>query len=260
MLELLFGRRVRPKPFLDEDVQEWHLTTWALLLERFGGEAPFRETPLVLPTPDYFPATEAQGHERVQHILRCVMNLMGIGDWPCRLEALPERRGGMQVGAFLTLEGEDEPNGTFHFDADGVAVISYSPELLERTSDLVATLAHEAAHYLLSGQADLVEDETHELATDLMVAYTGFGLFGANAAFSFAQHGDAFSQGWMSRRSGYLSPRSWAFALAVFAALKGDDGDMDRWLKPEVAQLRKAASRYLERYPQVLEGVRRVLV
>ncbi|WP_333611758.1 hypothetical protein [Brevundimonas bullata] len=64
----------------------------------------------------------------------------------------------------------------------------------------------------------------------------------------------------MSRRSGYLSPRSWAFALAVFAALKGDDGDMDRWLKPEVAQLRKVASRYLERYPQVLEGMRRALV
>ncbi|MNO06560.1 hypothetical protein D3C81_2283790 [compost metagenome] len=63
----------------------------------------------------------------------------------------------------------------------------------------------------------------------------------------------------MSSRSGYLSPRSWAFALAVFAALKADDGDMDRWLKPEVAQLRKAASRYLERYPIILEGLRAAL-
>jgi hypothetical protein len=108
----------------------------------------------------------------------------------------------------------------------------------------------------LAAEQDLVEDETHELMTDLAVAYAGLGVFGANSAFSFEQHGDAFSQGWRSRSSGYLSPRSWAFALAVFAELKGNDGGMDKWLRPELARDRQKAVKYLRKRPELLESLR----
>ena len=36
----------------------------------------------------------------------------------------------------------------------------------------------------------------------------------ARSIFNFQQHGDAFGQGWSSRSSGYLSPRSWASLTA----------------------------------------------
>ena len=94
--------------------------------------------------------------------------------------------------------------------------------------------------------------------TDLTVAYTGFGLFGANAAFNFSQYGDAFSQGWSTQSSGYLSPRSWAFALAVFARLRGDDGGVEPYLKPEIASLRRDALRYLDRHPDLLNALRQM--
>jgi hypothetical protein len=138
-----------------------------------------------------------------------------------------------------------------------VVVITYAPDLLEDPTGLVATLAHELSHYLLAGQADLVEDETHELMTDLMVAFTGLGVFGANSAFSFQQFGDAFSQGWRSRGAGYLSPRSWAFALAVFGELRGDDGGMGAWLKPEIEGLRRQAVKYLRKRPELMADLRR---
>jgi len=84
----------------------------------------------------------------------------------------------------------------------------------------------------------------------------GFGVFGANSCFSFEQHGDAFGQGWRSRSSGYLSPLSWAFALAVFCELRGGDGEVAHYLKPEIEGLRRQAVKYLRRNPSLLQGLR----
>jgi hypothetical protein len=158
---------------------------------------------------------------------------------------------GERLSEFVAIQGEPDPNGTFRIEG-GEAVISYAPDLIDDPMNLVATLAHEMAHYLLAAESDLVEDETHELMTDLTVAYVGLGVFGANSAFSFEQHGDAFSQGWRSRSSGYLSPRSWAFALAVFGELRGGDGGMADYLKPEVEGARRQAVKYLRKRPDRL--------
>lgn len=253
MLGGLFGKT----SFLDPDVEAWHLETWTILLDRFGGDMKIADTQLALPTREYFPPLPAEGHQRAEHIFSCVKTIMGMSDnWPCRLEAQPQRDNGRRVSEFVVIEGGKDPNGTFRVEANGEVIITYAPDLIDDPNSLVATLAHELAHYLLAAEQDLVEDETHELMTDLAVAYAGLGVFGANSAFSFEQHGDAFSQGWRSRSSGYLSPRSWAFALAVFTELKGDDGGMDKWLRPELARDRQKAVKYLRKYPELLEPLR----
>ncbi len=253
MLAGLLGNRT----FLDPDVEEWHLETWGVLIARFGAELSLRETPVALPTRAFFPPTDETGHGKARHVLACVRAIMQMpeADWPCRLEAQPRRLTGERVSEFVAIDGGNDPNGTFRIEA-GEAVITYAPDLLDDPMALVATLAHEMAHYLLAAEGDLVEDETHELITDMTVAYVGLGVFGANAAFSFEQHGDAFSQGWRSRRSGYLSPASWAFALAVFGELRGDDGGMSAHLKPGVDQLRRQAVKYLRKRPARLADLR----
>jgi hypothetical protein len=254
MLSLLFGQ----KSFLDTEIETWHLETWRVLLDRFASELPISETPVVLPTREFFPPTDAVGHDRATHVFACVKAAMGMSDnWPCMLEMQPRRMTGERLSEFVAIAGGDDPNGTFRIEEGGVVVITYAPDLLEDPTGLVATLAHELSHYLLAGQADLVEDETHELMTDLMVAFTGLGVFGANSAFSFQQFGDAFSQGWRSRGAGYLSPRSWAFALAVFGELRGDDGGMGAWLKPEIEGLRRQAVKYLRKRPELMADLRR---
>jgi len=253
MLTSLFGKG----PFLDPDVEEWHLEAWSLLLERLP-EVPLADIPVAVPTREYFPPSEAVGHARAEHVFDCVRTIMGMSPdaWPCRLEAQHPRVVGAQVAEFVSISGDNDPNGTFRIEADGTPVITYAPDLLDDPTSLVATFAHELAHYLLAHELDLVEDETHELMTDLTVVYTGLGVFGANACFSFEQHGDAFSQGWRSRGAGYLSPRSWAFALATFAALKGSDGGMLVYLKPELARLTQDATKYLGRNPALLAPLR----
>jgi hypothetical protein len=253
MLAGLFGSRT----FLDPDIEEWHLGTWGILTERFGAELSLADTPLALPTRDFFPPTDETGHGKALHVFGCVRSIlqMSEADWPCRLEAQPRRMTGERVSEFVAIGGGSDPDGTFRIEA-GEAVITYAPDLLDDPMSLVATLAHEMAHYLLAAESDLVEDETHELMTDLAVAYAGLGVFGANAAFSFEQHGDAFSQGWRSRSSGYLSPRSWAFALAVFGELRGDDRGMETYLKPGIEGLRRQAVKYLRKKPELLTGLR----
>ena len=251
MLANLFGTRT----FLDSDIEQWHLDVWATLIERFNENLSLAETPVALPTRDFFAPTEATGHAKAEHVFACVRSIMGMQDWRCVLEPQPRRSSGQQVAQFVHISGGEAPNGTFRIEQDGTAVITYAPDLLDDPMGLVATLAHELAHYLLASETDLVEDETHELMTDLTVAYAGLGVFGANSAFSFQQHGDAFSQGWSSRFSGYLSPRSWAFALAVFGELRGDDGGMEKYLKPEIEGLRRQAVKYLRKKPELLAGL-----
>lgn len=252
MLSGLFGART----FLDPEVEEWHLDVWATLIERFGDSVSVADTPLALPTRDFFPPTEATGHAKAEHVFNCVKAIMRMPDWPCALEPQSRRNTGQQVSEFVHIGGGEAPNGTFRIESGGGVTITYAPDLLDDPMGLVATLAHELAHYLLAAEADLVEDETHELMTDLTVAYAGLGVFGANTAFSFEQHGDAFGQGWRSRSSGYLSPRSWAFALAVFSELRGDDGGMEKYLKPEIDGMRRQAVRYLRKKPALLAGLR----
>ncbi len=93
------------------------------------------------------------------------------------------------------------------------------------------------------------------MATDLAVAFRGFGVFGANTAFTFGQHQDAFSQGWASSRNGYLSERSWAFALALFCTLK-DKPEPTEHLKAALVDPTRKAMRYLERNAGLLAPLR----
>lgn len=254
MVSGLFG----PRTFLDPEIEQWHFDVWSTLIERFSEGVAVADTPVALPTRDFFPPTEALGHARAEHIFGCIRAIMRMPatDWPCVLVQQPRRTTGVQVAEFVHVGGGEDPGGTFRVDADGAVMITYAPDLIDDPMGLVATLAHELAHYLLAAESDLVEDETHELMTDLTVAYAGLGVFGANTAFSFQQHGDAFGQGWRSRSSGYLSPRSWAFALAVFGELRGDDGGMDKSLKPEIDGLRRQAVKYLRKNPGLLDGLR----
>jgi hypothetical protein len=123
----------------------------------------------------------------------------------------------------------------------------------------IATMAHELAHYVLATLKSGVPGgrELAELATDLAVAYLGFGVFSANTAFEFSQHQDTFSQGWSSSRNGYLSERSWAFAIALFCALTDAPLPLGH-LKKSAGDLTKAAARYLSKNDALLAPLRAI--
>jgi hypothetical protein len=221
-------------------------------MERLG-----RST-LVLPTREFFPPTETEGHARALYLFNQVKLWVGLRDWPCELEAFDRPRGAQlaQIGA---IQHGKSANGTFR-TSDNRAIVSYASDLVNQPVKLIATFAHELSHYLILVAARTEPPggaELEELTTELAVALRGFGVFGANAAFEFGQHGDAFSQGWASSRNGYLSERSWAFALALFCTLKAVDLPVTH-LKPSLVDPVRKAARYLERNPALLEPLRAI--
>lgn len=209
-------------------------------------------------TPEFFPATEATGHERALHIFSCVKTLAGMNDWPCALVPQAERIN-PRVGEFaiLKIKKGDLPVGTFSISR-GEATITYDPAAVATPARLVATFAHELSHYMLHSVSGEIPggEEMHEFATDLMTVFLGFGLFTANQAFNFRQHGDAFSQGWQTSGLGYLRERDWAFALAIFCNLRDEPvSRLKGKLKPHLYADSKAAARYLQKRPQLLARI-----
>jgi hypothetical protein len=236
---------LRSRSFLSPDAEASHFRAWRWLLRHFGGMADLSRSPLVRPTRDFFPPTDAAGHARAEHVFDCVKRHARAADWPCRLIAQspqPEARVG-ELAALRFAEGHAA--GTFSLHGNE-AIITYDPANIDDPYKLVATFAHEIAHYKLSGVAEPPPDgpDSLETITDLTTVYLGFGLFGANCAFNFNQHQSLLSQGWSWSRLGYLSERDWIFALAIFLALRGESAtELRPFLKPYLfADLRKACA------------------
>lgn len=90
--------------------------------------------------------------------------------------------------------------------------ISYDETLLKEPEALAAVLAHEVGHVLLLGQERMNgHEEDHELMTDFVSLYFGFGILAANA-----MHREYHtSHSWSSVQQGYLSMPMYSFALAL---------------------------------------------
>jgi len=245
----LFGK----SRFLDEDLEDWFLETWAWLMSKSGGMERIHDTPLVTPTRDFFPPTEAVGQEKARHVFECIKALMGLQAFDCELVPYERRAANQRVAQYNFIRNPADPSGTFQVQ-DGRVTIRYATDLVDDPWRLTATLSHELAHYRLAllGEPGPGGHDAHELATELAVAHAGFGVFSANCAFSFAQTQDAWGQGWQSSRHGYFSERTWAFALALFLKLRGEEGGADRWIKPMIKDMTKSATKYLDKRPALL--------
>jgi hypothetical protein len=245
--------------FLDREDEEWQRDTWGWLLAHLGGIDALRSAPLVTPSPAFFPRTEAKGHELAEEIFALVKRHAGMAQWHCRL-VLQLPRPDLRVGEPMALKpvSGGDPAGAFSVEGNEV-VITYDPAALTQPTALVATFAHELAHYRLASRgAPPGGAQTSEFATDLTTVYLGFGLFGANSAFTFQQHQSVMLQGWSWSRLGYLDQRNWCFALAVFLALRKQPlTDARPFLRPHLFADLGKASRYLARRPQLLAALRR---
>ncbi|AHE55877.1 hypothetical protein [Sphingomonas sanxanigenens] len=245
----LFG----PKRPIDGDAFEWMLATIKWLLRTYDGVAGLHETRLVLPTTDFFPTSAATGHALAEEIFDRVRSAAGMLEWRCRLMPGDPSRP-MQVARGFALKHESfAPAGTFirADDRDGMlAIIRYNPNQLATPPTLVATFAHELAHYLLSAARDYPPGgrDLKELATDLTAVFLGFGIFMANGAKSFRAFQSFDESGWESSRQGYLSEAALVTALAIVERLSGrSPRDAAPWLKPHLASDLAKADAYLSR-------------
>ncbi|MEM0911895.1 MAG: hypothetical protein AAGJ37_13015 [Pseudomonadota bacterium] len=238
----------KKKPVLSKDDILFQIETFKWLMKHFGGDDFYRDTVLVLPTKEFFPSEVSHEKEAAIKTFLQVKKFAGLESWDCVLveqDEDPDPR----VGSTLLMQGiESSAAGTFSFTEETVQ-ISYNPSLLKQPTNLVATFAHELAHYLTATSPEEPPGgwKNWEFATDLTAVFLGFGIFMANSAFTFQQFTDFDSQGWSTNRSGYLTETEFCYALAIFCALKNISvNQASIHLKPHLKRLMKRCANELE--------------
>jgi hypothetical protein len=235
----LFG----PKRPLSQDELDWQIAAFAWLVQEDGGLAPLKARLLANPVGAYFAESTASGHARAEELLAEVKALAGMdASWTTQLVEQGTARGAVLAngGGTIIPAPHGAAAGTFVMrgdDAAGyIAEITYDPEQLADPSRLVATLAHELAHYRLAYTSHSFPggDALHEHLTDLTAVYFGFGIFLANSARDYdAQQTELGGHQWQYRQQGYLSERALITALVIGEQLAERDPQAARpWLKP----------------------------
>ncbi|WP_417707574.1 hypothetical protein [Rheinheimera aquimaris] len=234
------------KPILSVEDTEFQIATFKWLLKHFGGDDFYQDSKLVLPTKDFFPSKVNNIEEAANETFLAVKEYAGMLDWPCKLKP-QEDEVDVRVSPTIAIQNAPQnPLGTFEVKESEEVVITYSPSAVKSPVQLVATFAHELAHYLT---ATCTEEppggwDNWEFATDITATFLGFGIFMANSAFNFRQFSEIDSQGWSYSRSGYLSETEHVYALAIFLHLKNIPFDSAaHHLKPS---LRKTLKRSLK--------------
>ena len=184
------------------------------------GAASLLETPMVLPTPEFFPEPFSGCEEDVRPMLVRVCQFLRTDPGRVDLSYFD----GDQVQK--TEDGAVLPSAAgFYVQGEGSQrpLIRISSKVLSDPLALVATLAHEVAHDRLLGEKRLtVNVPDHEPLTDLTTVFFGLGIFPANTAFRTAAWSEGMMQMFQWSSQGYLKDNVFGYAMALRAWLRGE--------------------------------------
>ena len=221
-------------PLVEDDLRHWIIEEFAFAIDQ---NILRNDTPLILPTRDFFAAPGGKTPETVQGLVRDFQRLLHIEDAEIHVAPLNKVRAENMVREYDKL---GDTAGTWQAadeDAGGVAVIHYDVDLLEyQPIALLATLHHEMMHHvLLNDEEDFPEAlAEEELRTDLHCITSGGGIIQINGAEA---------SGW----GGYMRQPTRCNCLAVFMYLRGIPQEqvlpdlsarMTKYLKKALKELR----------------------
>ncbi|EIM03968.1 hypothetical protein UU5_00005 [Rhodanobacter sp. 115] len=221
---VMFGL-FRKGPLLDTELSQWQFDCFEWLLQHSTASGSSWRRPLILPTPQFFPHDGSSGHAFAEMIFNRVKMHAGMADWPCVLQYQQADPNTIVSSQAFVQGAPASPAGTFRALKEGGALITYNPEQLRDPMSLVATLAHELAHYRTVGLPEPPPGgwEVWEPATDLAAVFHGFGIFLANSCFNFQHFRHGKAEGWRWRQQGYLTDVEVLHAHAIFSVLQGID-------------------------------------
>jgi len=206
---------------LGEELTAAQFECFAWLLRHTGGYEEFRKRVLVVPTSKFFRRSGQTGHAFAEAMFEQTRHHAMMADWPCAIEP-QEHDPETKVSRYAFVQGAPQgPAGTFRRTDDGV-LITYHPRNVGDAMSLIATFAHELAHYRTANFPEPPPGgwEVWEPATDLAAAFLGFGIFLANTRFQFSQFTSANSSGWRWQRQGYVSEAEILQMHAIFCVLQ----------------------------------------
>lgn len=207
------------KIWIDEDLN------W---LKAEFGEAHFGEIQTVRPSKEFYDRDFDGTEKDAEFILERTMELMHIREVDIRLDYFSNSPIEMADGTILSTPADlsgrwDGASGMYKQSKKGV-IISIETGQLKNPSSLIATIAHELAHFILLGEKRIEEND--EILTDLTAIVYGFGIFIGNARFQFSAEGF----GWQTSSQGYLPEQIIAYAMAWLAKERNEEPDYSHYL------------------------------
>ena len=116
---------------------------------------------------------------------------------------------------------------------------------------LIATLAHELAHFKLLGEKRIAVND--EILTELVVLIYGIGVFNANSSIAKMHTlSNNVSSGWkIMGVGGYLDSKLHGFALALYASYRKEiNPSWVSFLEPDILREFKKSSKYINDNPE----------
>lgn len=223
-----------PKLPVGEEERLW-LDSGFVRLEAMLGRKRLLEAEVILPDAAHFPDAFDESEASVEALVHRICEYMQIDKTRIKLEIFPDEAEELRENSLWSI-ASNRPAGIYFghesvMEEDGKVVIALKSSVLKDPMVLVATVAHELGHLILLGDGHL-DDSTpdHEPMTDLLTVFLGLGIFTANSAARFQQHDHGGGwHSWSMRRLGYLTQEVYGYALAKFAAERGE-------VKPEWLQ------------------------
>ena len=212
----------RPKLPITLEQKEWADSSFVRLAALLGVRR-FLQATVVLPTPDHFPDVYDRSAAALERVFFRVASAMQVNPNDIDVTVFSHEHDRVR-GVLPFFSGSTSgAGGLYHHDPCNRPHISVNEEELRDPMALVAVLAHEVGHIILLRPGLVAREEADmEPLNDLLTVFLGFGIFTANAAFRFEQFTDNQSQGWATRRLGYLSEELLGYALARFAFERGE--------------------------------------
>lgn len=200
-------------------------------LERLLGRRRMIEAQVVQPTAEDFPDHYDRTPAAAEKLLTRVCTFMRVKRESIDFEIFPDEMDGLrELLPSWNSQGGRHAAGlymddrTITGDEKTKPVVAVRSTQLKDPLTLVATIAHELGHViLLRGELLAPNTPDHKPLTDLLTVFLGLGIFTANSAARFVQFQDDQRQGWSMNRLGYLPEEVYGYALAKFAAIRGEE-------------------------------------
>jgi hypothetical protein len=131
-----------------------------VILNAFSEDKPIANTELVLPTSGWFEFDPDSELNKAEQMYRQTAEYCGIADWPVKIVEFGDH-GPVPIADLGTIESGNSAAGTFVISTEDEIQIGYSASIKDYPHRLIATFAHEIAHYIIrafSPVSDLVED------------------------------------------------------------------------------------------------------
>lgn len=217
----MFG--LRPKLPVSEEDHLW-VDEGFRRLERMLGPRRMLDASVVLPTDEFFPDPYDKRETGVRALFRRVCDYMQVDPERVDLEMIPDESELMAMLPAYRHSSHDPAGLHYGETAEERALIGIKQSLLRDPVCVVATLAHELCHVILLDGGRMNRNVGDmEPMTDLATVFLGMGIFTANAANRFEQFQDNTTAGWHASRQGYLPELVYGYALARFAAERGEE-------------------------------------